>query len=337
MKRYIITTLAIFAACILLGVSFPAQSAQTDNRDLDALLTHVQDAAANVVCVAEGTTTLHHHGKLVTSAIKVYHGTQHRRRIEYLTPPLKGLIVISDEKHTWRYDPKEDRVVVTDHSHSSNPEDRRKSLVSNHRVRIACTGKKAGRDAILLKMTSATGSIKKEIWLDASTYEKLANTDYNDKGEFEASTEFTSIKYVNSLPDRLFKDPKRDHPFRELSLSKPISLEELSKQVGFKVSIPTFVPAGYKLDGYWVYKSRRHPVNVAYTRYTDGLDTISIFEMRRDDACKFHVGHGEYPADSYIAKDLARGHIGMMTAHGRSFAIIGDDPRKIKKIADSLK
>jgi hypothetical protein len=119
-----------------------------------------------------------------------------------------------------------------------------------------------------------------------------------------------------------------------------MSPSELSKVVDFTVKTPRYVPKGYKLDGYRLYNC---PCGCghksAYIRYTNGLDSISVFETlgssgcARDDKCRTR-GH----EDTCVVEDSARGRVATLSSGGKLFTVIGDLSRSdLEKIARSLR
>ena len=65
--------------------------------------------------------------------------------------------------------------------------------------------------------------------------------------------------------------------------SGPDALQQVAARAGFMPPQPTYLPPGFVLDGYGLHRCRQHPAApyAAMTRYSDGLNTLTIFAMRR--------------------------------------------------------
>jgi len=60
-----------------------------------------------------------------------------------------------------------------------------------------------------------------------------------------------------------------------------LNLSELSREVGFDVAAPSYLPSGYVLQGGYAEQRGRRGLLAAELRYTDGLRVLSIRERPR--------------------------------------------------------
>ncbi len=112
-----------------------------------------------------------------------------------------------------------------------------------------------------------------------------------------------------------------------------MSREQLAREVGFKMKTPSYVPGGYRLDGYRLYEC---PCGCghksAYVRYTDGLECISIFQCAAGSACM-----EEAKCPTHAVKCFVRGQTSVMTDKDVSAVVIGNlKPEELQKITESL-
>ena len=284
----------------------------------------IAEAAAKYSYVATGTTKTVYRGKTVTSEIRLFHRAPNMCRIEYLTPPLKGVVVGSDGSQMWRIDPAIGKEVVMESAGCTDPESRLDLLMKNYRIEAAGSGRVVGVPVYVMNVRDKSGRLQKRLHVDKKTFVVLQTEDFGG-GRLISESKFDSIKYVESKPS-LFQRPSGMMCTQGAGTAMPIG--ELSKAVGFQVRQPKYIPAGYKVDGYRLYDC---PCGCghksAYIRYTNGMSSISIFETRKDSGCKME------------GSCKAFGSCEMMTtsADGKSFIIIADlSSKELNKIADSL-
>jgi hypothetical protein len=121
---------------------------------------------------------------------------------------------------------------------------------------------------------------------------------------------------------------------------RPMSFAELSKAVGFRVRRPRYLPDGYKLDSCRLYRCPYGCCpNSALVRYTDGLNSISIFEMGGDMSCMKSGSccSSSSKGGSCVVQDGDKAGTVVISRNGIEFTIIADLSRsELRKIADSL-
>ena len=310
----------------------PAQLAQAES-----IMKRVAASGAKNTYSAVGKTTIIYRGRPVTSEIKMYHEKPDKCRIEYYKSPLHGLIVGNIGKQAWRFDPKLRKVVKIESSGCIKNNCDMGLLVKNYRVEPAGNANIAGRPAHSLIIKSKSGQIRKNLWADSKTFVVLRSEDYDTHGARQSSTEFKSIKYVNDLPDTLFHCPKNTSQVTRQEYGKTMSLADLSKRVGFQVRTPKYLPGGYKLDGYRLYRCPHKCGGMsAYIRYTNGMNSISVFELIDSD-CRCCGSHNS-DAGMCIEQGGSAEHSATFTSGGKRFVIIADTTRaELEKIARSLR
>ena len=277
---------------------------------------------------ASGTTTSPYRGKPLSLRMKVLHSKPDKHRIEYLSEPLKGVVIIDNGKQTWRCDPKLHSAVSMD----SNQDRQMELFLQNHRVERVGGERIAGRSASELLVKSKSGQLKKRLWVDAKTNVILRSEDYDASGKAQSSMRLDSIKYA-PVSDSLFARPSNGVRCLE-GPGKAMGREELTKAIGFAVKPPRYIPKGYRLEGYRLYDC---PCGCghksAYIRYTNGLESISIFETRADSGCLKEGKCGAHVGKRFVCDNLA-----LTSKNGISFVVIADlKSVELRKITDSIK
>jgi outer membrane lipoprotein-sorting protein len=288
--------------------------------------------------VADGTTRILCRGRLVTSEMKVYHLKPNRTRIEYSSEPLKGVVAGEDGVCSWRCDPKMKKTVVAGCVSSAKCDRPMNLLLENHRIDVYKSADVAGRPAMLLVLQSTSGQVRKRLWIDKSTFVVLRSEEYDTAGRVESASSFRRIEYVDSLSPSLFKRPCNSHGRTQRIETATMTEAELSKIVGFTISKPAYVPVGYKPEGYRVYNC---PCGcghkAAYTRFTNGLNSISVFEYRDCTECGCCKGMSE-SHESCCVNENDQGKEAIVTVHGRTIIVIGDISRdEAERMANSFK
>ncbi len=333
MKKFALPVLvlaAVLAASALI-IAGPSRGGQTS---ATAIVKQAALAGTKYSYSATGKTSFLYRGRMMTADIKLFHKKPNMCRIEYLSEPLKGVIVGNDQQQSWRYDPKLRKITILGDFSCGRHSADLGLMLGNYSVESAGKATVAGRPASVLNLKCRTGKLKKRVWADTSTSVVLRLEDYNCDGRMMSSTEFKSIKLVNNLPDSLFKRPAEAHAtVRRKDSARLVSAAELSKEIGFQVTKPRYVPRGYKLDGYRTYVCQcacGHPG--AYSRYTNGLNSISIFETRPAS------GQCQMQNEQCAVQDTEPGHVARISAHGRDFVIVADlSHQELQKIAASLR
>ena len=283
------------------------------------LLDKTAHSLENVSYVANGTTRVLCNGKALTCNMTIYHMKPNRTRIEYSSEPLKGVVAGDDGTCSWRCDPRTKRTIFSASASGSKCCRRLDLLLANHQVTAGRGGKVAGRPAMLITLSSASGQPRKRLWVDKSTFVILKTEDYDADGRVDSSTAYRSIRYVGSLPSTLFKRPSRTDLGAHCADGGPVTEARLAKIVGFKISKPGYLPEGYKLDGYRVYNCRCG-MKAACIRYTNGLDGISVFEYRR---CSMRMENKGMNSPCRIMESN-QGEEAIVSVGDRTVVVVGD-------------
>jgi outer membrane lipoprotein-sorting protein len=152
----------------------------------------------------------------------------------------------------------------------------------NYTARIAGRADVAGRPVRAVEvLPRAGGPVTWRLWLDRETGFVLKRERYNVDGRLTSGTQYTSVQFGVSVSPDVFVIPKDWKIEDREGASHSLSVSELSKQVGFDVVSPRYIPRGFVLQGGYVESHRRSGRVSAELRYTDGLRILNVSQRLR--------------------------------------------------------
>jgi outer membrane lipoprotein-sorting protein len=253
--------------------------------------------------------------QIIRAQFKIVHRKPDHTRIDYHSPSeLAGIITIERGADDWRYIPSQQRW-----HHNKwylSPENVQLAL-KNYKIINAGKEKIVGRSAYVIKlMPKKPGNPSQTIWIDDTYYLVLKSELRNSSGIAVSTSVFKSITFEpKDITDAAFMIPTDVKP-----PNNPVP------DLGFKVVKPKYIPKGYSFV-----QTSTVPIGklyAAHLMYTNGINTISIFERKRDPK-----GGGDWKSGLGDVAKVVRFDYGQIT-----FTIIGDiDKRELQKIANSLK
>ncbi len=295
------------------------------------------EADRNIRLSGEMRTTSFLQGQEVNTEVTVYRKAG-MTRYEYRSPALGGLVLIDKGETLIRLEPATRTAVVeTVHRGPATVD----LLLRNHRATLVGTEILLNRqvDVILLKAKQDAGPSRK-LWIDRKTGVILRTEQYNSTGKLVSRSSFTSVSWNANPDDSLFAIPEG---WRQTTSPRQSERHwdkaELSRQVGFSIREPTYVPPGFVLDGFHlVYRPNNLPT--AHIRYVDGLNSISVFQHRcppgRGRGFQWGRRMGRRGNCEFFTS--AEGNVAVKEAGGIRFIVVGDLPEsELQKIIDSLR
>lgn len=185
--------------------------------------------------------------------------------------------------------------------------------------RVTGTATVAGRPAVLLSVRSR--SVKKLMAVDRETGVILSmRTLFGRKPVSEMVLEKIEYRAVEPMTGAQNAEPV-------LRAATPQQLAEL---LGHPVLQPQYVPRGMKLKGTYQDRCPCCGTDMAVLRYTDGLSTLTLFEMRSKMMCAMEGGCHMAPGanalvETRIIGDLTVAAVGTVSA------------KELDRVLDSLK
>jgi len=199
-----------------------------------------------------------------------------KMRMDYKSGSFAKLSIIDDGEKIIRLNRRNRTIVI---SEIPFPQDDISLLLSNYEVILTGSEEIAGRSTQILEVKPGkTSNPSKKLWLDKETFLPLKKEHYNSDGNLITLTFYTEIDYDVEIKDsdfslhpnwRIVKTPRNMRKFPR---------EKIAAVVGFDVIEPEFIPEGYVLDGFYLFKPMPRSKGV-HIRYVDGLNSISVFEI----------------------------------------------------------
>ena len=164
-------------------------------------------------------------------------------------------------------------------------------LLRNYTVDVAEGESIAGQNTYLLTINpKVTSRPRKKVWLDTQHYIILRMEDYDIAGKLNSLSVYTTIDYDSASVAQKLKQyrkenqsekeqghgPDRPRPYQ----SEEISFAEAEEKFGAQLPQPSYLPAGFQLQGISVMTFRGQRIHF---RYTDGLTALSLFISKVSD------------------------------------------------------
>ncbi len=261
-------------------------------------------------------------------------------RWEYQSPALKGMVMIEKGDAVIRLDPAGRTASVGCSHREPGTFD---LLLKSYTVTAERTEPIIGRAAdVLVVKHREPGRPSKKVWVDRSTGLILRSEYYDSDGKLATLSFYTDIEWNPRLDDGIFEIPDGwKKVVIEDDSGRHWEREGLSKAVAFDVREPAYLPVGFALDGFHLYRCRCG-VASAHVRYVDGLNSVSVFERftqcpGRGGGRGFGWGRGRGGRGCELLASQP-GRMLVRQLGNRTFILVGDLPEaELLKIADSIK
>lgn len=262
-------------------------------------------------------------------------------RIKYLSGPVAGVLVVARRGETRTYQPGARQVIVSRAPGGRSDGAALDLLLANYAASLAGSGRVAGRSADIVAVTPRRrGNPSKKLWIDRGTGVILRSEDRSASGELRSRTEFTAIRCGASAPSAAFEPTADIGPaWTTKERDRELTQAELQKAVGLRVVPPQYLPPGYVPDGMNVYSCAcgcGH--KAAHLRYTDGLNSISVFETPAHPACGSAACSVHCPTTGRCqVRDARQARVATASSGTRSIVVVADLPEEeIARVAKSI-
>lgn len=254
------------------------------------------------------------HRRPITASLRVIHRKPATTRIEYLSPPsVAGTIILRRGESRWRRRPGDSAwhpVATTPHAVNLD------LLLGNYELRVGASRLVANRRCIeVLISPRRDDNPSKRLWVDQETGLVLGTELLNWRRESITSSFFRDIE-IN--PDLSRETDLLDLPIRPVA-------PRVRPPLGFRVVYPRYLPPGYVFVNLETVSLGPH--RAVHLRYTDGLNTISLFEA---------------PAAAFAGRMASSAHWGftqLVQCRQGDLAcvLLGDiNPVQLRRMADSM-
>jgi len=335
-----VSALAIGAlAWVLLGGPFvpPPTSAQPLvvplQREGDALQWLRQAATAPRRVSYAGTRTVTvWAGGVQASQVRVFHQAPDRTRLEYLAvgdQPARIVVIAGDIQTT--YVPSRNEVVRAPAPRTDEEAltEILPQIAENYDVRFGGTDRVAGRVARIIDVQSKFPNRPRlKVWVDTETRLILRSERYGPAGALRQEAAFISVVVNPTFAAGMFQvalQPGAQVQTRRSSGTR-LTIEEIADRVGFIPQLPVYLPPGYKLVGSRVVDVRGTPT--AVFAFTDGVDTMSLFESRGEQGAPLNARQVQVGAAQGMVAARGVANVLHWNAHGVSFTLVADLPQQ---------
>lgn len=231
-------------------------------------------------------------GKSVTSEAKITRAPRHLS-IEVTSGPQKGARSGYSQRWFWRRDAGRALQPYAEVARTADQMAARRArlLAKNYTTTLGESQNVAGRAAQVLELRprypldGATGPARR-LLIDRESGLTLEIESFNCDLKPISRSSLSDLNLKPQITPVTFETPKaifaslagRDWQGEELGDDS----RNAAKKTGFRAPKPTFLPPGFELDGYGVHRCRTTGVLqlAAFSRYTDGLNTLTIFAFK---------------------------------------------------------
>jgi len=209
-------------------------------------------------------------GKQISARVRIYRsGT--RSRVEYLSGPLTGMVMLDDGKTVETLMPGCGCPSVRENAASPNVLN---TLLANHTAKLVGSDTIASRSVYVVELLpKIKGNPSSKLWIDKSTFVILRNDRYSADGKMVSSTRFDKVDYSARPSPALFRRPGTG----AIAVKPYENLADVRDIVGFAPIKPGYVPRGYSFGGYYISRTLCGR-SLVVLKYTNGLNVISIAE-----------------------------------------------------------
>jgi negative regulator of sigma E activity len=259
-------------------------------------------------------------------------------RIEYTSGPMKGLTVTTVGGQTEVRGPEGRGEVLEGAAGRSGRLVALNLVLRNYEATHAGSECIGGRQTDIVDLTPrhrAGGS--RRLWVDRGTGLVLRSREQSSSGQMRSSMELTRVVYCPVSGGEIAASTGRQWPASE---SAPrVTAQEAARRAGIVVNEPRYIPKGYELEGIRVHRCRCGcGQRAAHLRYTDGLNSISVFLTPSSPACamggcKVHCAG----SSACEVRDSQQALVAATSSRGRSVIVVADlRQEELRKIAKSI-
>lgn len=309
----------VIAAVVVLLLLALASLARVEDRRApmraETLLRWIDARRGRVPHTAVVATTTFAGDRAITATARLVCTGDHRSRIEYLTPPLKGVVAIQSGGRIQREGGPSPGLLMASTAPCEEAPARHQRrfelLLRNYEARDLGSARAAGRPARrLLLIHRHTHHVARRWWIDPETGLILRAEDFRADGTMGVRTVYREVRL---LPARPAESAPAPLPYAA-EVPPPLAEAELLRYLGLPGIRPRYVPVGYEYEAF-SHARCGCPCGepVAHIQYSDGLRALSVFASR-------HLSAEAEP----VAVMLPVGDMLRLRHRGVAFAFLGE-------------
>lgn len=334
------------AAAVAVAAPTPSPKPAAARINSDVLVRTALEATKHVSYVGQVETTRWGSRAATATIQRVEHLAPSQTRRTYLAPEDQyGEYSVNDGTTTRKFDPRHNRVLVTDspsgNRRATGPNGNVVLLEQNYRAVLGPVDVIAGRPATTVWLVNRyTGVRAMRLWIDNATKVVLSKEAYHADGSLAWRMRFDEIRFTAEIPRDIFSTSVptgfqvTDRRFNELSTD----MQRMIDEAGFKSVGPRYLPDGFNIVGADV--SQVNGVRNLHFVYSDGVRTVSLFENNAGAEADFGTLKPAVTRfEGHDARYVKDGPTTLLSwhEHGLAFALVGDlDLRELIQIATSV-
>jgi outer membrane lipoprotein-sorting protein len=292
----------LFAAtAAVLGASFwlwntrreGATPAVSDAKLATSLVNRTYQADNNMQYSATTKVTAMYGDDMMVSEARVVRAP-HKMAITYISGDKAGLQSGYNDRWFWRRGSGGNMVAYAEvpQRPSEMAARRFKLMMENYRGYFLGDEELGGHAAHVVELRpihsidGAQGPVKR-MWIDSKSGLTLRSDNYNCRKELVMRSVLSDINLQPQISQATFTPTENMRKAADsngwIALEVGANASKVIEQTGISPPKADWIPAGFELDGHGVHTcppERAEPVLAALTRYTDGLNTLTIFAMR---------------------------------------------------------
>ena len=271
-----------------------------------------QDERLNYTGIKEAK--YNQNGKILIVRSKISHIKPDKTRIIFIYPKeIAGTEIVKMNGNIFQHAKGTDYWLETIPEIDCCASDYTDMICSNYKLSSSGNQTIAGNKAIhITAQSNAIPKLKRQFFIDNDNQAILKTIVTNTKGEVVFSSQYMTINF----------SPKLIESEVTKITGQVIKLSD-KNQINFAVLKPSYLPGGFRFIG--VSRMIVNGCVCAHSRYSDGLNTISLFQHKGNTLVKANSDWGK--DDSIVWKKA-----------GFTFVLIGDIPiSELKKISNSVR
>lgn len=290
-RRVAAWTSAAFACLILMTMTPPLPAAEAPkplSLPADQLISRVL-TSRDTSYVGRRTSIFWAKGKTRAVVVNIWKDGD---RVRYEYPASTGsrpMIVVETPTTLYVIHPRTKRGTVAQRSYDPGQDEIYLGLaLANYRWEYQRSSGKEEKLKVVSAYRKEKAHPSGRFWIDPVHMAIVRSERYDPSGELRSSWTLDQVRYVDSLPDKLF-EPLGDKTLqlREETLPTRITLSSSLEKAGFSAVPLMGVPDGFQLIEVMLEKVRdRLAVRLIYS---DGLETFSLLETPRNPKFQFSL------------------------------------------------
>ncbi len=215
-------------------------------------------------------------------------------------------------------------------------------MLDNYAARLdeaAAPQKIGGREVEVVELrpwqpVSGAGGPAKRLFIDHKTHLTLRVEAYNYRLQRVLHSELSDLDLAPRITPTTFEPPQQilAAARKESWLAEEMGndFKSVAQKTGILPPVPAYVPPGFELDAYGIHRCPGSPVMAALTRYTDGINTLTLFALKPTSLAKGNAMPG--------ACDFGPGSMASRADNGGYLVALADlPPQELQRVLKSAK